>query len=116
LGIDRPQRAWRRARDGPGGFINGDFATGDLTDWTAFTTANGTNGVDPVSGAPLPDVVLFNTTGTGATNSAHFNVGHLSGGDPEGGGISQSLTVSAGTYTLTGAFASLDKSELHAQR
>ncbi len=92
-------------------FINGNFATGDLTGWTVFTTANGTNGVDPVTGASLPDVVSFNTTGTGATNSAHFNVGHLSGlvfTDPEGGGISQDLTLGAGTYKVTGAFASLD--------
>ena len=49
---------------------NGDFSTG-LTGWTVFTTANGT------TGAGLPDVVSFNTTGSGASNSAQFNVGEV---------------------------------------
>jgi hypothetical protein len=88
------------------GFINGNFATGDLTGWTVFTTANGTNGIDFVTGRPLPDVVSFDTTGTGATNSAHFNVGAPQVGSPGGGGIFQDVTLSAGTYTLSGAFAS----------
>ncbi len=58
--------------------------------------------------APLPDVVSYNTTGSGATNSAHFNVGSNSIGSEQGGGLSQSLTLGAGTYTITGAFASAD--------
>ena len=86
-------------------FINGNFGTGDLTGWTVFTTPDGTNGVDPVTGAPLPDVVSFNTTGSGATNSAHFNVGSDNFTEA-GGGLSQTLTLGAGIYTVTGAFAS----------
>ena len=52
-------------------FINGNFGTGDLTGWTVFTTPDGTNGVDPVTGASLPDVVSYNTTGSGATKTAY---------------------------------------------
>jgi hypothetical protein len=61
--------------------VNGDFETGDLTGWTTFTTANGTIGT--------PAVVSFDTTGTGASNAAKFNVGRqvLGSGAPEGGGI-----------------------------
>jgi hypothetical protein len=55
------------------GFINGNFGTGDLTGWTVFTTSNGTNGT--FNGVALPNVVSFDTTGTGATNSALFEVG-----------------------------------------
>ncbi len=58
-------------------------------------------------GGPLPDVVSFNTTGSGATNSAHFNVGSDNFTEA-GGGLSQTLTLGAGTYTITGAFASAD--------
>ncbi len=86
-------------------FINGNFGTGDLTGWTVFTTPDGTNGVDPVTGGPLPDVVSFDTTGSGATNSAHFNVGSDNFTEA-GGGLSQTLNLGAGTYTVTGAFAS----------
>ena len=46
---------------------NGDFETGDLTGWTTFTTTNGTIGT--------PAVVPFDTTGSGASNAAEFNVG-----------------------------------------
>jgi hypothetical protein len=88
------------------GFINGSFATGDLTGWTVFTTANGTNGVDPVTGTPLPAVASFDTTGTGAQNSAHFNVGSNILFQEEGGGIFQDVNVTAGTYQVSGAFAS----------
>src|SRR5215469_11867190 len=64
---------------------NGNFATGDLTGWTPFVTANGTNG------SGLPVVVSFDTTGTGASNSAQFNVGEADFpvGVQQGGGISQ---------------------------
>ena len=86
-------------------FINGNFGTGDLTGWTVFTTPDGTNGVDPVTSAPLPDVVSFDTTGSGATNSAHFNVGS-DNFTQAGGGLAQTLTLGAGVYTVTGAFAS----------
>ena len=83
---------------------NGSFGTGDLTGWTVFTTSNGTNGTG------LPDVVSFNTTGSGASNSAQFDVGEVSpDGTPQGGGLSQTITAPvSGLYTLTEAFASQD--------
>jgi len=46
---------------------NGNFETGDFTDWTQFTTPNGILN---------PAVVLFDTNGDStATNSAQFRVG-----------------------------------------
>jgi fermentation-respiration switch protein FrsA (DUF1100 family) len=89
------------------GFINGNFGTGDLTGWTVFTTPNGTNGT--LNGVPLPNVVSFDTTGTGATNSAQFEVGIFPFHPPrteQGGGLSQNVTLSAGSYIITGDFAS----------
>jgi hypothetical protein len=83
---------------------NGNFATGDLSGWTAFTTANGTNG------SGLPDVVSFDTTGSGASNSAQFDVGAVNfDGTQQGGGLSQIIDVtSAGVYTYSAAIASQD--------
>jgi hypothetical protein len=83
---------------------NGNFGTGDLTGWTPFTTANGTNG------SGLPAVVSFNTTGSGASNSAEFNVGAVSvDGTEHGGGISQTIHVTiAGLYDFSAAIASQD--------
>ncbi len=88
-----------------GSFLsNGNFATGNLTDWSVFTTSNGTNGPG------LPAVASFDTTGTGDSNSAEFLVGHVSGqGDngEGGGGLLQSFNVPvAGFYTATAAIAS----------
>ena len=83
---------------------NGNFATGNLTGWTPFVTANGTNG------AGLPDVVSFDTTGNGASFSAHFNVGKTDiapGG--EGGGLAQTFFAPiAGLYTETASIATYD--------
>jgi hypothetical protein len=77
--------------------INGDFETGDLTGWTVFTTTNGDNG------SGLPNVTSFNTTGSGASRSARFEVGQVSGSGsptPAGGGISQNVTLSNGILNL----------------
>jgi hypothetical protein len=87
---------------------NGSFATGDLSGWTVFTTSNGTNG------AGLPDVVMFNTTGGGDSNSAQFNVGQVSfmSGDEEGGGLTQTVTAPiAGLYSFSMDFASQDDAD-----
>lgn len=83
---------------------NGNFATNDLTDWSTFVTANGTNG------SGLPTVVSFNTTGSGASNSSQFDVGEVSlDGTQQGGGISQTINVtSGGLYTFSAAIASQD--------
>jgi hypothetical protein len=87
-------------------FINGNFTSG-LTGWTPFVTSNGTNGT--LNGRPLPDVVSFDTTGTGASPSAHFNVGEVSfDRTQQGGGIHQVLALTAATYRVTGNFASQD--------
>jgi len=82
-------------------FFNPNFQTGDLTGWTAFTTVNGTNG------AGLPDVVSFDTTGSGASPAAHFQVGQNISelGEFRGGGILQSLTTPAGNFTVSLDFA-----------
>ena len=84
---------------------NGDFATGNLTGWTPFVTSNGTNG------SGLPAVASFNTTGTGASNSARFAVGQRSfeSGIEEGGGISQTINVTTPSYyVFRAAVASQD--------
>jgi hypothetical protein len=87
---------------------NGNFETGTLAGWTAFTTSNGT------TGAGLPDVVLFNTTGSGASDTAHFDVGQIVsvGNSPQGGGLSQTFTAPiTGLYTLTEDFAAQDDAD-----
>ncbi len=69
---------------------DGDFQTGLSTSWTAFTTANGSTGGSP-------NVASFNTTGWGASLAAQFSVGEVTyTGLPEGGGIDQDFTLSAG--------------------
>jgi hypothetical protein len=76
---------------------NGDFGTGDFTDWTLFTTPNGTLGA-----APEPDVSSFNVTGGGAQNAATFNVGEVNfDGTEQGGGINQTITTGAGVLNLS---------------
>ena len=88
---------------------NGDFETGDFTGWTTFVTPNG--GIGSPHGATGPaGVALFDTTGSGASYAAHFSVGEIAGqiggGPPEGGGIYQSVTVSAeATYVLSADIA-----------
>ena len=56
----------------------GDSRTRSLAPWTTFTTANGT-----IDGG---DVQMFDTTGSGASYAAHFNVGEVNytPGDFEG--------------------------------
>lgn len=75
---------------------NGDFETGDLSGWTAFTESNGT-----IS----ESVGLFDTNGDSSSSlSAAFNVGQLSytSGVFTGGGISQSFTTTeAGLFDFS---------------
>jgi hypothetical protein len=89
------------APDARADFINPGFETGDLTGWTPFTTANGSNGPN------LPNVVSFNTTGGGASLAAHFNAGQVAFNFPvfAGGGILQSLNFATGNYTVSLDFA-----------
>jgi hypothetical protein len=82
--------------------VNGSFETGDFTDWTLFTTSNGTFG-----GSPNPQVVMFNVTGGGAQNAAKFNVGEVNfDGTQQGGGIYQDITTPAGVLDFSAAIAS----------
>ena len=87
---------------------NGDFATGDFTDWTLVTTANGSLG-PPGSG--LPAVTSFNVTGSGAQNAATFQVGEVSfNGTQQGGGIEQTVTLTGGSISFSAAIAALGAS------
>jgi hypothetical protein len=93
------------------GVSNGDFVTGDLSGWTAFTTANG------ALGDGLPVVTPFDTTGTGASNAAEFNVGQavfegFGNTDPQGGGIYQSVTTGAGLFTISADTAAFNRNAL----
>lgn len=90
--------------------MNGDFETGDLTGWTTFTTPNGTIGT--------PSVSSFDTTGSGASLAAVFNVGNIQNPGNNGGGIFQmfsfgggSLSVSVDVATMTGNASNGDAGE-----
>lgn len=76
------------------GIVNGDFETNSLAPWTTFATANGTTN--------SPSVTSFDTTGSGASLAATFQVGELSfTGLQEGGGIFQTFAGGAGDYTVS---------------
>lgn len=83
---------------------NGDFATGDFTGWTLFTTANGSLG----ESEGLPAVTSFNVTGAGAQNAATFQVGEVvPGSGQQGGGITQTVTLPGGPISFSANVASL---------
>jgi hypothetical protein len=82
---------------------NGDFATGDFTGWTLFTTSNGSLGP---AGSGLPAVTSFNVTGSGAQNAATFNVGEvLFDSTQQGGGITQTVTLPGGLISFSANIA-----------
>ena len=82
---------------------NGDFATGDFTGWTLFTTPNGSLGP---SGSGLPAVTSFNVTGSGAQNAATFNVGEVvSNATQQGGGLTQTVTLPGGPISFSANIA-----------
>jgi PEP-CTERM motif len=82
---------------------NGDFATGDFTGWTLFTTPNGTLGP---SGSGLPAVTSFDVTGSGAQNAATFQVGEVvSDMTQQGGGIMQTVTLPGGVISFSASIA-----------
>ncbi len=83
--------------------VNGDFATGDLTGWTTFTTDHGTLGPPQ-----LPRVEPFDLTAPGISSpSVQFQVGYIGvGGGDQGGGIFQDVNLSSGgTYSLSADIA-----------
>jgi hypothetical protein len=84
----------------PTGLTNGDFQSGTLSGWTTFVTGNGTIGT--------PAVVSFDTTGSGASNAAQFDVGQVTFrlGVYEGGGIYQSVSTTAGSFDVSADIAS----------
>jgi hypothetical protein len=82
---------------------NGDFATGDFTGWTLFTTPNGSLGP---SGSGLPAVTSFNVTGSGAQNAATFNVGDVVfNSTQQGGGLTQTVTLPGGPISFSANIA-----------
>ena len=88
---------------------NGDFATGDFTGWTLFTTTNGTTGF-----YPDPQVTAFDVTGNGASSAAEFQVGQANLSTlQEGGGIRQTLNATAGLLTFSADFASYLSQDLN---
>jgi hypothetical protein len=86
--------------------LNGSFQSGDLSDWTPFTTSNGT------AGDGFPAVASFNVTGSGNINAAEFNVGEVAftSGDYEGAGLSQGEILPAGSYDISEDFAAVASS------
>ncbi len=80
---------------------NGNFESGDFSEWTNFTTPNGTVGGD---GFPLH--VDFDIKADGqVSKSASFKVGQLSyqskGASLAGGGIFTNLYLNEGTVVIT---------------
>jgi hypothetical protein len=83
---------------------NEDFATGDFTGWTLFTTSNGSLGP---SGSGLPRVTSFNVTGSGSQNASTFNVGEIVfDATQQGGGIRQMVTLPGGSISFSANIAS----------
>jgi hypothetical protein len=83
---------------------NGDFATGNLSDWMVFLTTDGNLG----AALGLPDVVPFTATGTGpASDAAKFQAGQVTFKPSVqcGGGIDQTFSSSAGIYNLSADIA-----------
>jgi hypothetical protein len=96
--------------------FNGDFQTGDLTGWSVFTTSNGSNGEG------LPNVVSFDTLNDGSPSlAAHFAVGEIdtthfgTSADNAGGGLSQTIFLSPGTYIFSVAFAGVNDDSVAGQ-
>ena len=84
---------------------NGDFATGNFTGWTLFTTANGSLGP---SGSGLPAVTSFNVTGSGSQNAATFDVGEVVQMFMQGGGgITQTVTLPGDSISFSANIAAL---------
>jgi hypothetical protein len=84
---------------------NGGFESGSLAGWTTFTTVNGS------LGTPSPMVAVFDTTGSGASNAAQFQVGDASlPVSQAGGGIYQSFISSGGPLSLSVDVAALNVS------
>jgi len=87
--------------------VNGNFATGDLTDWSPFNTPQGGSAI-------TPQVVLFDTAGTGApVNSAQFEVGQTSfpfgvNGNKDGAGIYQNVSLVSGQLNISLDIAASD--------
>jgi hypothetical protein len=72
-------------------FVNGDFASGDLSGWTLVPTPNGVTRVSEVLQFEL-------VPGQPAVNAAHFSVGQAAtGGGEQGIELTQPMTLVAGT-------------------
>jgi hypothetical protein len=84
--------------------LNGNFESGNLNFWTLFATPNG--GLGP----GLPNVISFDTAGTGTpSDAAQFQVGEVNfDATQQGGGFYQAFTSSAGQYVLSANIAARD--------
>jgi hypothetical protein len=88
------------AETAPAQLINGDFETGEFTDWTLFNTTHGGSAI-------TPQVVQFDTAGPGMPSySAEFEVGVTSGaigggGLGQGSGIYQYVPLDAGQLSVS---------------
>lgn len=85
---------------------NGDFATGDFTGWTVFTTSSRPNSFGVAGVAPGPLVTVFDVSGAGPSQAAQLQVGRTAEIDtPEGGGLLQTITTREGRLTFSADFA-----------
>ncbi len=88
--------------------LNGDFEAGNLNYWTFFATPNGN------LGPGLPNVVSFDTAGTGTpSDAAQFQAGEFefndaTGHTQQGGGFYQAFNCTAGQYVISADVAALD--------
>ena len=79
---------------------NGDFEGGTFSGWSLFTTDHGTLG--PIGNPNLPQVLSFDTAGSGASRAAAFSVGERTPiGSQDGGGIYQSFSAPAGQLSIS---------------
>jgi hypothetical protein len=86
--------------------LNGNFATGDFTNWTLATTPNGTLG--------SPTVTTFDF-GSGAVNAAQFQVGDVNfDGTQQGGSIAQTIATGAGLFTFSADIAAQGSNNVEA--
>jgi hypothetical protein len=96
----------------PAQLVNGNFAAGDFTGWTLFNTQHGGSAI-------TPQVVQFDTAGTGApVNSAEFEAGETSGtigggGLGQGAGLYQYVALGAGQLDISLDIAAFDMSDLN---
>ncbi len=79
--------------------VNGDFETGDFSNWTVYQTPDG---------VADEGIVEFDTTGSGTSYAAKFKVGTFRRNVYEGGGIYQDFYAPAGDWEVSADIAAFD--------